>query len=115
MSNHRTRGESAGRVVAADGALAITDADCFGCGTILVSSTTGTKAATFSFTSPADTLGGGKFHVYCSARSGGSYTIAATYGGAAGTVTIDAANECPLFQRIGSTLYCIDLGGSTHA
>lgn len=115
MSNHRTRGQSAARIIAANGALVITDADCYGGGTIMVSSTTGTKTATFSFNTPTDTQGGGKFHIYCSANSGGQYDVAATYAGAAGTVTINAANECPLFQRIGSTLYCIDLGGSTHA
>lgn len=114
MSSFLARGESRGRVIAADEALVIDETDGQN-GTIIVSSTTGTKAATFSWDTPTDTLGGGKFQVYCAARSGGAYTVACTYGGSAGTVTIDAQHEAPLFHRIGSTLYCLALGGSTFA
>jgi len=110
-----TRSESRGRVLAADADLVIDETDGQGVGTIVVSSTTGTKAATFAWDTPTDTSGGAKFKIYCAARSGGSYTVACTYGGSAGTVTIDAQHEAPEFVRIGSTLYCIDLGGSTFA
>lgn len=116
MSNHRTRMQSSGRVVAADAALAITDADGVGDGTIIISSTTSaTKTATFSFNTPTDTLGGPKFEVYMSARSDGAYAIAATYGGTAGTVTFNAQHEYARFARIGSTLYCTFLSGATFA
>lgn len=113
--SYRTRGQSSGRVIAADGALLITDNDGVGSGTILVSSTTGTKTATFSWNAPADSLGGAQFTIFCTARSGGQYDIACTYLGSAGTVTIDAALERPVFHRIGSTLHCIGLGGATFA
>lgn len=114
--SYLARGHSAGRVIAADGALAITDDDGRGgMGTIIVSSTTGTKTATFSFNSPVPDGGGPRFQIYCSARSGGQYNVACTYAGAAGTLVIDAANEAPIFHRIGSTLYCVALGGSTHS
>lgn len=108
-----TRGkvQRAGRVLAADAALAITDTD----ETIIVSSTTGTKAVTFNWTEQTPTTGGCKFSIYCAARSGGSYTVACTYGGSAGTVTIDAQHEHPKFHRIDETVYCLDLGGSTFA
>lgn len=111
---HLSRGHASGRVLAADAALTITDADGQN-GTIIVSSTTGTKAATLTWLTPTASAGGPKFQIYCAARSGGSYTVACTYGGTAGTVTIDAQHECPQFARIGSTLYCTDLGGSTFA
>lgn len=114
MSDYLSRGEAKGRVVAADAALVISEADGQN-GTILVSSTSGTKTATFSWSTPVDTNGGAKFQIYCSARSGGQYNVACTYGGSAGTVTIDAQHESPLFHRIGSTLYCIELNGSTFA
>lgn len=113
--SYRTRGQSSGREIAADGALLITDSDGVGCGTIRVSTTTGTKAATFSWNAPADSLGGAKFDIYCYTASGGSYTVGCTYGITAGNVTIDALHERPTFQRIGSTLYCIALGGATFA
>ena len=114
MSSFLARGEARGRVLAADAALVIDETDGQ-MGTIIVSSTTGAKAATFSWDTPTDTLGGAKFQIYCAARSGGSYTVACTYAGSAGTLTIDAANEAPVLHRIGSTLYCLDLGGSTFA
>ena len=113
--SYRTRGQSSGRVIAADGALLITDIDGVGSGVILVSSTTGTKTATFSWNAEADSLGGASFTIFCTARSGGQYDIACTYLGAAGTVTIDAALERPTFHRIGSTLHCTGLGGATFA
>lgn len=106
---------SAGRTIAADGALVITDEDGRGgYGTIQVSSTTGAKAATFSW-NESDTLGGARFVIFCTVRSGGSYTVACTYLGVAGTVTIDAALERPEFHRYGGVLYCIGLGGATFA
>lgn len=108
------RGEARGRVLSADAALVIDETDGQN-GTIIVSSTTGTKAATFTWNATVDTLGGAKFDIYCAARSGGSYTVACTYGGSAGAVTIDAQHENPHFHRIGSTLYCTALGGSTFA
>lgn len=111
---HLSRSHSSGRSITADGALAITDADGVN-GTIIVSSTTGTKAATFSWSTPVASAGGPKFQIYCAARSGGAYTVACTYGGTAGVVTIDAQHECPQFARIGSTLFCIALGGATFA
>lgn len=114
---HASRQHSAGRVIAANGALAITDEDGVGCGSILVSSTdANTKAATFTWRTPTADGGGAKFRIYCTARSStGSYTVACTYLGTAGTITIDAALESPEFHRIGSTLYCVALNGSTFA
>lgn len=113
---HLSRLHPAGRVLAANAALAITDDDG-NYGTIIVTSTdAAAKAATFSWRSPTADGGGPKFKIYCATRSStGTYTVACTYGGAAGTVTIDATNEAPEFARIGSTLYCIALGGSTFA
>jgi len=114
--SYRTRGQSSGRIVAADAALVITDNDGVGSGVILLAgSTTGTKAATFSWNSPSDTLGGASFTVFLEVRSGGAYTIGCTYLGVAGDVTLDAALERPTFHRIGSTLYCTGLGGATFA
>ena len=108
-----TRGkmQQACRILAADAALEITDTDS----TILLTSTTGAKAATFNWTEQTTSRGGTKFDVVCIVRSGGSYTIACTYLGVAGTVTIDAALESPRFHRVGSTLHCIGLGGATFA
>lgn len=113
--SYRARGQSSARTVAADGALLITDADGVGCGTIQVSSTTGTKTATFSWTTPVDSLGGPRFTIFCTARSGGQYNIACTYLGVAGTLVIDAALERPEFHYYNGTLHCIGLGGSTHS
>ena len=84
-------------------------------GTIRVNSTTGTKVATFAWAATVDPLGGARFQIYAHTVSGGSYTVACTYGATAGTVTIDAQHECPQFHRIGSTLFCTALGGSTFA
>lgn len=111
-----SRGEARGRVLTANAALVIDETDGQN-GTIIVTSTdANTKAATFTWSTPVDTLGGAKFTIYCATRSSsGAYTVACTYGGSAGTVTIDATNEQPSFHRIGSTLYCIQLGGSTFA
>lgn len=108
------RGEARGRVLAADAALLIAESDGQN-GTLVLASTTGTKAATFSWDATVDTDGGAKFEVYMATRSGGSYTVAATYGGAAGTVTFDAQHEYARFHRIGSTLYCTLLSGATFA
>jgi hypothetical protein len=112
--SYLSRGGAAGRVLAADAALAITDADGAN-GTIIVSSTAATKTATFAFDADSDIAGGAKFMVYCAARSGGQYNIAATYGAVAGTVTLDAQHEFAIFQRIGTTLYCVQLTGATFA
>ena len=114
---HASRQHSAGRVLAANAALAINDDDGVGFGTIIVSSSdAATKAATFDWRTPVATGGGPRFQIECAARSStGSYTVACTYNGTAGTVTIDAAAEAPIFHRIGSTLYCVALGGSTFA
>lgn len=114
--SYRTRGQSSGRVIAADGALVITDTDGVGHGAILISSTTAaTKAATFSWGTPTDTLGGASFTIYMSARSDGAYTVGCTYGGSAGDVTFNAQHEAADFIRIGSTLYCTRLTGATFA
>lgn len=109
-----SRGEARGRVLAADAALVIDETDGQN-GSIIVNSTTGTKAATFSWSTPADTRGGAKFEITMHVRSGGSYTVACTYGNAAGTVTFDAQHEKAFFHRIGSTLYCTQLVGATFA
>lgn len=115
--SYRTRGQSSGRVLTANAALVITDTDCVGFGTIIIASTnTAAVAATFSWGTPSDDLGGGAFTVYMATRSSsGSYTIAATYGGTAGTVTFDAQHEAADFHRIGTTLYCTRLTGATFA
>lgn len=114
--SYRTRGQSSGRIVASDAALLITDNDGVGSGVILLAeSTTGTKAATFSWNAPSDALGGAAFTLFLLVRSGGSYTVACTYLGSTGTVTLDAALERPTFHRIGSTLHCTGLGGATFA
>lgn len=110
--SYLSRGQACGRVLAADAALLITEADN---GTILLNSTTGTKVATFSWAADVDAAGGAKFDVVCIIRSGGQYNIACTYLGVAGTLVVDAALESPRFHRIGSTLHCIGLGGSTHS
>lgn len=114
MSQYLSRGQSSGRTIAADGALVISEVDGQN-GTIRVSTTTGTKAATFNWSTSVSAQGGAKFQIYCYTASGGSYTVACTYGITAGTVTIDALHECPQFHRIGSTLFCTALGGSTFA
>jgi hypothetical protein len=114
MSSFLARGEGRGRTLAADAALVISESDGQ-MGTIRVSTTTGTKAATFAWAATVDTLGGAKFEIYCYTASGGSYTVACTYGITAGTVTIDALHEHPRFHRIGSTLFCLALGGATFA
>ena len=114
--SYRTRGQSSGRIVAADAALVITDNDGVGSGVILLAgSTTGTKAATFSWNAPSDALGGAALTLFLEVRSGGSYTVACTYLAAAGTVTLDAALERPTFQRLAGVLYCTGLGGATFA
>lgn len=107
----RAKRQKAGRVLAADAALVITDTD----DSIIVNSTTGTKAATFNWTEQTTTLGGCKFEITMHVRSGGSYTVACTYGNAAGTVTFDAQHEKAFFHRIGSTVYCTQLVGATFA
>jgi hypothetical protein len=109
-----SRGESRGRVLAADAALVIDETDGQN-GSIIVNSTTGTKVATFAWDTPTSTEGGAKFEITCHVRSGGSYTVACTYGNAAGTVTFDAQHEKAFFHRIGSTLYCTQLVGATFA
>lgn len=114
MSQFLSRGEARGRTLAADAALVIDETDGQN-GLIRVSTTTGTKAATFTWAANVSAEGGAKFEIYCYTGSGGSYTVACTYGTAAGAVTIDAQHENPRFQRIGSTLYCIALGGATFA
>lgn len=114
MSSFLARGEGRGRVLAADAALVISESDGQN-GSIILNSTTGAKAATFSWQTAVDTLGGAKFEVTMHVRSGGSYTIACTYGNAAGTVTFDAQHEKAFFHRIGSTLYCTQLVGATFA
>lgn len=94
-----------GRVVAADGALAITEADRT---ILLAASASGTKAATL--TSARD---GQRLSITLFARSGGSYTIAAsTADGTAGTVTLDAAGEGVDLVRVGSTWYVERLIGT---
>jgi hypothetical protein len=106
-----TRGGRSSRTVAVDAALVLSSTD----GHVNLSSTTGTKTATFAFDSDSDTLGGEYITLYCSARSGGQYNIACTYGAVAGTLTIDAQHEAPVLQRQGTTLNLISLGGSTFA
>lgn len=114
MSQFLSRGEGRGRTLAADAALVIDETDGQN-GTIRVSTTTGTKAATFTWAASVSAQGGARFQISCYTASGGSYTVACTYGITAGTVTIDALHECPQFHRIGSTLFCTALGGSTFA
>jgi hypothetical protein len=114
MSSFLARGEARGRTLAADAALVIAESDGQ-MGTIRVSTTTGTKAATFAWAATVDTLGGARFQISCYTASGGAYTVACTYGITAGTVTIDALHECPQFHRVGSTLFCTALGGATFA
>jgi len=110
------RGEARGRVLSANAALVIAESDGQNGTIILTSTNTATIAATFSWDATVDTLGGAKFEVYMQTRSSsGSYTIAATYGGSAGTVTFDAQHEYARFHRIGSTLYCVALIGATFA
>lgn len=99
------------RILAADAALEIDETDR----TIILNSTTGTKAATFSFDEQTTTRGGVKFKLQLAVRSGGSYTVACTHGVTAGTVTLDAADEVAEFQRIGTTLYVIHMTGATFA
>ncbi len=104
----------AGRRVAADGALVIYETD----GYIQLDGTTGTtRAATFATTSVArSTLGGQRFQIRLAAASGsGAYTVACTAVGTAGTCTLDAANEAPVFQYIGSVLHLVELNGATWA
>lgn len=115
MSSFQARGQSAARLVDADDPLVLSDADGVGAGYIQLQSTTGTKAATFNWSTPVDSLGGASFTLFLAVRSGGSYTVACTYLGSAGTVTLDAALERPTFHRIGSTLHCTGLGGATFA
>jgi len=100
------------RTVAADAALAIAGTDNV---IILLSSTTGAKAATI--TAPTTVAAGGsRLKVILKARSGGSYTIACTNASTAGTLTLDAAGEGADLCWINGTLHVIDLiGGSTHA
>lgn len=113
--SYATRNHSAVRTLVADAALVITDADAKGFGTIRVSTAAGTKAATFSWLAPADSLGGAKFQIQCYTASGGAYTVACTYGVTVGNVTIDALHESPVFHRVGTTLICLALGGATFA
>ncbi len=107
----RAKIQKAGRILAADAALVLTDTD----NVILLNSTTGTKVATFNWTETTTAYGGTQIDIVCIIRSGGAYTIACTYLGSAGTLTIDAALESPRLIRIGSTLHCIGLGGATFA
>lgn len=100
------------RTVAADGALAISGSDNV---IILLSSTTGTKAATI--TAPTTVAAGGsRLKVILKARSGGSYTIACTNASTAGTLTLDAAGEGAELCWINGTLHVVDLiGTASHA
>ncbi len=93
------------RTVAADGALTLAAGDRL---IALLSSTTGTKAATMTATHA-----GHHVKVVLQARAGGSYTLACTYAGAAGTVTLDAAGEGVELMRIGTTWYALELTGSS--
>lgn len=99
------------RTIAADGALAITGADRV---VVLLSSTTGTKAATI--TAPtAIATGGPLLTIVLKARSGGAYTVACTNAATTGTVTFDAADEAATFCWINGTLHLITLTGATFA
>lgn len=99
------------RTVAADAALAVTGADRV---IVLLSSTTGTKAATI--TAPtSETSGGPLLTIVLKARSGGAYTVACTNAATTGTVTFDAADEAATFCWINGTLHLITLTGATFA
>ncbi|MBK6920465.1 MAG: hypothetical protein IPH07_23900 [Deltaproteobacteria bacterium] len=96
------------RTVAADGALTLAAGDRL---IALLSSTTGAKAATMTATHA-----GHHVKIVLQARAGGSYTIACTYAGSAGTATLDAAGEGIELMRIGTTWHALELtGGSTFA
>lgn len=106
------------RTVAANAALTIgiTDAVII----LLNSSDAATKAATITApTAAANALiaaGGSRLSIVLKARSStGSYTVACTNAGVAGTVTFDAALESAEFVWINGVLNVITLTGATFA
>lgn len=92
------------RTVAADGALTLAATDS---AIALLSSTAGDKAATMTATH-----NGHRIKIVLQARSGGSYTLAASYAGASGTVTLDAAAEGVELMRVGAAWLVLQLLGS---
>lgn len=96
------------REVAEDAALTVAPPDT---DVVLLSSTTGTKAATLTAMQ-----NGQRLRVQLVARTGGSYTIAASLGATAGTVTLDATGEGVDLYKSGGTVKVLRLiGGATHA
>lgn len=99
------------RRVSANGALAIAPTD-----TVIIldnSSDAATKAATITAPSRAISRGGPRLTVILKARSNtGSYTIACSNAGSAGTVTLDAALEGAEFAWINGTLNLVQLLGT---
>ena len=100
------------RAVASDAALTIDGSDSV---ILLRGSAAGAKAATITPPRLSATNGGPRLKLILEARSGGSYTVACTYLGAAGTLTLDAAAEAPELCWIAGTLHVVELGGATHA
>ena len=96
------------RTVASDGALTLAATDS---AIALLASAAGTKAATMTATH-----NGHRIRVILQAASGGEYTLAASYAGGAGTVTLDAAGEGVELMRVGAAWLALELiGGATHA
>lgn len=101
------------RTVAANGALAISGTDQVII--LLGSSDASAKAATI--TAPtAVSAGGSMLTIVLKARSStGTYTVACTNAGVAGTVTFDAALESAVFCWINGVLNVVTLTGATFA
>jgi hypothetical protein len=102
-SDH-TRHRGSCRTIASDGALTLALTDRF---VALVGSASGTKAATLTAMHDDQPV-----VISLQSRTGGSYTIACTYAGGAGTCTLDAAGEGAIIMRVGGTVYLLALLGT---
>ena len=101
------------RTVAANGALTIAGTDR----TIILLDSSDAAAKAATITAPtAHASGGPLLTIVLKARSStGSYTVACTNGGSAGTVTFDAALESATFAWINGVLHVVTLTGATFA